>query len=420
MNKKERIAIIGGGISGASIGKMLNERYGITIFEQKEKLGGLISCDRVDGALFHKVGGHVFNTKNEKVADWFWSFFNQKDEFLKAKRNAKIYIYDSYVGYPIENYLYQLPIELIKKCVSELLELKGKNETESEHFDQFLKNKFGPTLYEIYFKPYNAKIWNTKLDKVPLPWLDGKLPMPDIKEIFLHNILRQEEGEMVHSSFYYPVKGGSQFIIDRISQELNTECNVHVHTIIKQGDKYLINDNFEFDKVIYTGDIRRLHQIINTRDEIKDKVLKDVANLKSNGTSNYLCETDNTDISWLYLPENKYKAHRIIYTGNFSKTNNPDKNRKTCVVEFSGKHDPHLMEEEIKKLPGNLKPIQYNYEPNSYIIHEPDTSVKINKIKEIMHPEGFYLLGRFAEWQYYNMDKCIESAMEIKKQIDES
>ncbi|MEJ7682717.1 MAG: hypothetical protein WKG06_33635 [Segetibacter sp.] len=33
-------------------------------------------------------------------------------------------------------------------------------------------------LYQLYFGPYNSKIWNTDISKVPLEWLDGKLPMP--------------------------------------------------------------------------------------------------------------------------------------------------------------------------------------------------------------------------------------------------
>jgi UDP-galactopyranose mutase len=31
--------------------------------------------------------------------------------------------------------------------------------------------------------------------------------------------------------------------------------------------------------------------------------------------------------------------------------------------------------------------------------------------------EGIYLLGRFAEWEYYNMDKAIEAAMKLDREI---
>jgi UDP-galactopyranose mutase len=46
----------------------------------------------VNGNLFHLVGGHVFNSKNETVLEWFWRFFDKDKEFVKASRNAKIFL----------------------------------------------------------------------------------------------------------------------------------------------------------------------------------------------------------------------------------------------------------------------------------------------------------------------------------------
>ena len=135
--------------------------------------------------------------------------------------------------------------------------------------------------------------------------------------------------------------------------------------------------------------------------------------LRSNGTSNLFCETDDTDISWLYIPENFTKAHRIIYTGNFSPTNNRGSKRKTCVVEFSGKVEYEVMVKEIEKLPGNLKPLDYNYEANSYVVQDKKTREVIAQAKKVLEPHGIYLLGRFAEWEYYNMDKAIEAAFDL-------
>ena len=45
------------------------------------------------------------------------------------------------------------------------------------------------------------------------------------------------------------------------------------------------------------------------------------------------------------------------------------------------------------------------------IIHNKDTKKIIDKIKNLLEPYNIHLLGRFAEWEYYNMDKCIEAAM---------
>ena len=274
----------------------------------------------------------------------------------------------------------------------------------------------GETLYDCYFGPYNQKIWNIDLNKVPLDWLEGKLPMPKVEDTLLNNILKKEEVNMVHSTFYYPVRDGSQFIINRLAEGLDINLSYEV-TAIKHQDGVIIINNGEHaaDVLVYCGDVRKLHSIVKIEDACLAASLMAVKDLASNGTSNVLCETDDNDISWLYLPENKFKAHRIIYTGNFSETNNGSGHRKTCVVEFSGAYQKQEIMNELKLLPGNLKAISFNYEPNSYIIHEKDTKSKISTLKKQLEKYNIFLLGRFAEWEYYNMDKCIEGAMELKK-----
>jgi len=83
-----KIAIIGAGISGLSAGQILGKKHTVELFDKASKPGGLVKCDRINDNLFHKVGGHVFNSRNQKVLDWFWNFFDRDTEFIKARRNA--------------------------------------------------------------------------------------------------------------------------------------------------------------------------------------------------------------------------------------------------------------------------------------------------------------------------------------------
>ncbi len=416
-----KIAVIGAGISGLSAGKILQEK-GIEaeVFERKSRIGGLVHCEWVQGNLFHKVGGHVFNAKNREVSFWFWSHFDRDKEFLKAERNAGILLNGKLVGYPLENYLYSLQPEEVKGIVNELLSLHlngYKDPFSYENFEDFLKGNFGESLYHLYFEPYNRKIWQTDLAAVPMHWLEGKLPMPDYGQIFLHNITREGEKEMVHSTFYYPKKGGSQFIIDRLAEGLKIHTNADITRLKHRNGKWVINGQGEYDKVIYTGDVRKLQSLLSVESLAANIISKTdkVKSLRSNGTSNMLCYTDPTDLSWLYLPAPNTKAHRIIYTGNFSPDNNSPNCRKTCVVEFSGRVTEEVMVNEVKNLPGNLEPIATNYEPNSYVIQDPDTRKNISDLKNALVPLQFFLSGRFAEWEYYNMDKAIEAVMTVTK-----
>lgn len=419
----KKAIVIGSGISGLSMSRLLSDRYEVEILEKADKAGGLIKCDRVDGNLFHKVGGHVFNSKDQTVLDWFWKHFDRDQEFLKATRNAKILLNGKLIGYPLENYLHQLPENETRAIVEELLQLlinEKDKEVSYDNFRDFLIGNFGENLYRLYFGPYNSKIWNTDISKVPLEWLDGKLPMPQIKEVIMSNIIKKEESTMVHATFYYPKRDGSQFIVNRLAEGQNIHLSFNVEDVSvnqEEGRLSVNNGSILADLIVYCGDVRRLLHIVKIDDEELKTVLESVTDLASNGTSNVLCETDDNDISWLYLPEDKFKAHRIIYTGNFSDTNNEGTNRKTCVVEFSGKQDRETMLEELKSLPGNLKPLAFNYEPNSYIIQHKGTRSKIADLKSHLAKYNVYLLGRFAEWEYYNMDKAIEAAMELNRKL---
>jgi protoporphyrinogen oxidase len=411
---KLRVAVVGAGISGVSFARILSEKAQVTVFEQNQQIGGLINCERVNGYLYHRVGGHVFNSKNQQVLDWFWKFFDKDTEFIRAKRLAKIYIRDKFIGYPIEDHLFEFDKVTIKKIISELLSLKPIDSPSD--FESFLKTNFGETLYQLYFRPYNEKMWNVDLSSVPLDWLEGKLPMPKLIDVFFNNILRQEEENMVHSFFFYPTHNGSQFIIDRLAEGLTINRNCVVNRIVIDDEKKIfINGIGPYDKMVYTGDVRKLPQLIGANLLLHEEGIN---SLRSNGTTNVLCSCDPNDLSWLYIPEKKFRAHRIIYTGNFSNSNNMPNTRPSCTVEFSNFVTQEQAIEEIKKLPGNLEFIAYNYEPNSYVIQDNRTRKVINDLKQHLQTQNICLLGRFAEWEYYNMDKAIEASFSLVKQFN--
>jgi len=417
----KKIAVIGAGISGLSVAQMLKDKFDVTVFELSAQVGGMIKCENIDGNLYHKVGGHVFNSKIPEVLDWFWKHFDREKEFIPARRNAKIWLNNQIVGYPIENYLYQLPEDIASKIIAELLEISKKEKTTKLSFGQFLIDTFGQTLYNIYFEPYNQKIWQTPLNEIPLDWLDGKLPMPEIEQILLSNILRKEEQNMVHAKFYYPSQNGSQFIADRFTQNLNIRLSTEIISIDKTENQFILstkNETETFDYIIYTGDVRKLPSILMSVKLKSNQNIEQLSSFKSHSTSNLLCTTNPTDLSWLYFPDKKIAAHRIIFTGNFSPSNNATSNQISCVIEFSGKHSFVQMCAELTKLPLPLHPITGNYHQNSYVIQDNNTRTIINSIKLDLEPQGFFLSGRFAEWEYYNMDKCMESAMKAAHKIE--
>lgn len=407
-----RYAVIGAGMSGLAIANILQDNGNkVVVFESDRRPGGMIKCDRVEGSLFHRTGGHVFNTKRQDVMDWFWNHFNRKKEFTKTERHSSVVMEGmDNVPYPIENHMYYFSDNVQRSFINDLLHIATFKGMEPANFDEFLRGRFGETLYDMYFQPYNFKIWRRDLTQVPLSWLAGKLPMPTVEEMIYNNFNHVEEHQFVHSSFYYPKEGGSQFLANRLSQGLNIMCGKGIESIKKQKEKWLVDEE-PFDRVIFCGNIKQLPNLIGSQIELGELASK-IDDLESHGTTSVFCEIDKNRYSWMYLPSRKHEAHRIICTGNFSPTNNAP-GKMTGTIEFTDYISKEDILDNLTRIPYSPKYLTHNYEKYTYPIQKDNTREVIKQVKKYMEPKGLYLLGRFAEWEYYNMDVAIGAAMDL-------
>lgn len=402
-----KVAIIGAGISGLTMANLLKEENDITIYEKDNQPGGLIKCKRVEGSLFHTCGGHIFNSKCQHVLEWFWKRFDKEKEFVKADRNSVVFLHnDLKIPYPIEDHAYLLDNETQKYFIRDLLSM-ACSKTKPDNFEDFLKSKFGNTLYKLYFQPYNEKIWKRDLKKVPLEWLEGKLPMPTVEEIILNNMNHVDERSFVHSTFFYEKHNGSQFIVNRLSEGINIKYNSIVDSIEPMECGILVNGEI-FDSVVFCGNIKQLPLLLKNI-ELNDFKTK-IESLESHGTTSVFCEIDSNPYSWIYLPSKEYQSHRIICTGNFSPSNNAD-GKMTGTVEFTDYISESLIKTELLKMPLNPQYITHQYNEFTYPIQDTNTREMIRALKNYLKNYNIFFTGRFADWEYYNMDVAIDAAI---------
>ena len=237
----EKIAIVGAGVSGLTCANILKNRTEVVVYERASSPGGLIRCKRVNGSLFHTCGGHVFNSKRQDVLDWFWSQFQREEDFSKTDRNSVVFMgKGKEIPYPIENHMYLFDEETQKRIISDLVLMAKNEETVPHNFEEFLKGRFGETLYDMYFQPYNEKVWRRELKQVPLSWLEGKLPMPTVAEIIFNNINHVKEKAFVHSTFWYERNNGSQFIADKLADGLDIRYNSFIDDISYIKNNWII------------------------------------------------------------------------------------------------------------------------------------------------------------------------------------
>lgn len=426
----KKIAIIGAGISGLSVAHFLRDRYSVTVFEKEEYPGGLIKCRRVNGSLFHTCGGHVFNSKYQDVMDWFWSKFDRESEFTKADRNSCVFMdkngcsleHDD-IPYPIEDHIYLFDKQIQESFYNDLKEIdevKGLDVkcTCYNNFGDFLRWRFGKTLYNLYFQPYNEKVWRRDLTTVPMSWMEGKLPMPTTQEMRDNNANKVEEKAFVHSTFWYEKNNGSQHIADRLAEGLDIEYNSDITSIGYRNGRWMIADR-GFDKVVFCGNIKDLVRIVKGV-EI-DQYIQPVQDLEFHGTTAVFCEIDSNPYSWIYQPSRRHESHRIICTGNFAESNNdatnvPD-NRITATIEFTDYICKEDIIENLKKIPLNPHYLDHKFNKYTYPIQNRNTRSMIQAMKEQLSSYGLFFTGRFADWEYYNMDVAIKAASNLCKRI---
>lgn len=408
----KKIAIIGAGVSGLTVAQLLKDKARVVVFEKESRAGGLIQCERVNGSLFHTCGGHVFNTKRQNVLDWFWQQFNKENDFIKTDRNSVIFLPNGqHIPYPIENFAYLLDEETQKSFIQDLLSISNYAGVTIDNFQAFLRARFGDTLYNLYFEPYNKKVWRRELTEVPIDWLEGKLPMPTVQEIIYNNFNRVAEKQFVHSTFYYEKQDGSQLIANRLSDGLDIRYNAQIEQI-EYADEYWKINKEVFDDVVFCGNIKDIPSIIKGV-QLKGYT-KSIEELNYHGTTSVFCEIDKNPYSWIYLPDDKYRAHRIICTGNFAQSNNGilPNGRITATIEFTDKVKKDEIIDNLKQIPLHPIYITHKYNRYTYPIQDKDTRDTISSLKQELAKIGFFMTGRFADWEYYNMDVAMNAAME--------
>lgn len=405
-----KIGILGAGISGLAISRLLSDSFEVELLERDNTYGGIAKTRKIEGVTYHPIGGHCFNSKYPEVLDFVFNTILPKDQWHQVVRNAVIELKGHEVSYPIEyaiKEIFSFAPELAINITRDFLSTKDGHTY--ENLEDWFRKKFGNTLAEEYFIPYNTKIWNRPPSEMSPVWVEGKLPIPD-KNSFFKGLISNESDIMPHSRFFYPNTNDQNTFIDALAKDLNIVCNYQVKTIRKiKGDKWLINDDKQFDLIISTLPLNILPTLIEgTPADILDVAAK----LKYNKVTTMFWETEGTNLTWTYVPDAENFFHRYIHIGSFF---NPQKNYS--ITEVVGEKSREEMIKNGKKDAFLKRPIDYNISDHAYVVFDENYEYATKQVKEYLRSLNLYTLGRFGEWQYYNMDICIKSSMDLKEQI---
>jgi protoporphyrinogen oxidase len=182
-----KTAILGGGLTGVTLARLLRDRgHNVEVLEAEESIGGLCRSLTLDGFTFDTGGSHIIFSRDREVLSFMRQVLGpNKDTRI---RNTRILFRDILVKYPFENGLSQLPKEDLFFCINEFVKNLVRVEKGAvpppANFREWIYATFGRGIAELYMVPYNEKIWNYPTEKMSAHWVEGRVPRPPVEDIF--------------------------------------------------------------------------------------------------------------------------------------------------------------------------------------------------------------------------------------------
>jgi len=425
-------AILGGGLTGVTLARLLAEKGDeVCVFEKEAKTGGLCISEERNGFTFDVGGSHIIFSRDTEVLEFMQNVLADNREF--RNRNTKIFYKDLFLKYPFENGLSDLPKEDLFFCINEyvknLVAVEKGEVAEPQNFKEWIYYTFGKGIAECYLVPYNEKIWNYPTEKMSKHWMDGRVPRPPVEDIIKSAVGIETEGYTHQSVFSYPVVGGIEALVRAIEapvlDKIKTGCEVT--KVERAGDGWKVTaggDVYDADRVISTVP---LHVLLPMLSDIPQEIRDTVAALRYNSIAciSVGIKGDIPDISWMYVPEMKWGAfNRLSFPSNFSTKVAPEGCSSILAEitynegdEISKMTDAEIIEHTVSGLRemglagDNVVHTAVDRFKYAYVVYDVDYLENIKTAREYLEGLGLDLVGRFSQFEYLNMDGCIRSVL---------
>lgn len=421
------IPILGAGLAGLSAAYHLEGEH--QILEMDSQVGGLCKSVKVGGYVFD-YAPHILFSRDEYVNALFEDLLEKN--LYRHVRKAYIYLNDLFVKYPFEANLSVLSVEIIQECINGIINREIK---EPMNFEDWVYTTFGDGIAKHYMIPYNRKIWKYDLSKMNIDWIKGRVPSPSVEEMKegAEGKLRKDYGPNVE--FIYPKRGGIGALANQLSKGLNISlCSKVVEVkpsenmvsvrFIKEGKIKEITS----DRVISSIPLPELVRILP---DPPNEVVN-AANLLI--YNSLICvnigikKPNIIDKHWLYFPEEDYIFNRMSFPMNFSMYTTPE-GRSSILVEVTYREasvDPKairdrviedLMKTEILTDKDEIEVCDVTSFKYAYVIYDLDHKKNVGIIHDYLERNNILPIGRFGEWEYFNMDKAILSGKKAASRI---
>ena len=205
--------ILGAGPAGLGAALELC-RHGVTsviLIDRNRLPGGLARTERFGAARFD-IGPHRFFTKNAEV-DRLWHSTLGAD-FRPVSRLTRVLFQDKLFRYPIKaaDVVLKLGAAESARAILSYARAKFGPRLAPATFEDWVVQKFGRKLYEIFFKTYTEKVWGIPCDQIGAEWAEQRIKGLDIIQTLKQAVWPggRARAKSLVSRFHYPVLGAGQ------------------------------------------------------------------------------------------------------------------------------------------------------------------------------------------------------------------
>lgn len=348
------VVVIGAGPAGLTAAYEL-AKLGLqpTILEASDQVGGLSRTVNYRGYRFD-IGGHRFFSKVPQINELWHDMLG--DDFLVRPRLSRIHYRGHYFDYPLKavNALAGLgPVEAFLIMLSYAKARMFPN-TEETNFEQWVANRFGYRLYNIFFKTYTEKVWGIPCTEIAADWAAQRIKNLSLREAVRHALFgngQAKDGQIVTTlieQFHYP-RFGPGMMWERCeallaAQGYETLHGVRIGRLRHQHGRveYAAGRTPSGEPVEYAGDhfisTMPLRELIYALDPLPpDDVVLAADHLRYRDYLTVVLIVDQAEVfpdNWLYVHAPEVRMGRIQNYKNWSPEMVPDPSRTSLGLEY--------------------------------------------------------------------------------------
>ena len=376
--------VVGAGYAGAVCARMLAEgcSFRVAVLERRNHIAGN-AYDYVDeaGVLVHKYGPHIYHTFDDRVHQFLTRF----TEFTDYQHKVLANIHGTLMPVPFnhkslklafgdekgEHLYHKLVMTFGENKKVPILELRKLNDPELSEVADY--------VYENVFLHYTMKQWGKTPDQID-PEVMGRVPVfVGDDDRYFPQAPHQGMPAVSYTDLF-------EHMLDHDLISVFTDVDARDLLDVEQTSIKVCGQAYG-GEIIYTGALDELFNMdlgaLPYRTLDMEFETLDQDQFQPVGTVNYTVSEDFTRIT-----EFKNMTGQVV----------PGKT--TIMREYSKPYDPQSTQTPY------------------YVINEPQNIELYKQYRErVRGLINFHVVGRLAEYRYYDMDGVVASALELSNQI---